>query len=84
MREQRGSTEGKESPLYREHRIHAAQLPSGVWRAAVVNVGKHKMTSGDSLTDAVMRIPGEHNSETQAIQIAKEYIDRHAAHTQGA
>ena len=74
----------KESPVYRQHRIHPLQLPSGVWRVAVVNVGKQKMTNGDSLTHAVMRIPGEHGSEAQAVQAAKEYIDRQAAHAQEA
>ena len=71
----------KEDPLYKEHRIHTTELRSGIWRAAVVNVGKRRMTSGDSLTDVVTRIPGEHDTQAQAIQIAKEHIDRQALDT---
>ena len=82
MNVQGRSTEVKESPIYKQRRIHTMQLPSGIWRVAVANVGKHKMTSGDSLTEVVMRIPGEHRTEAEAIQAAKEYIDRQEANAQ--
>ena len=74
----------KESPVYKEHRIHTRQLSSGLWVASIVNFGKRKMNNADSLTAAVKRIPGEHGSEEQAIQAAKEYIDQQEAREQGA
>ncbi len=70
------SSEVKESPVYKRHRLHALQLSSGVWIVSTVNFGMRKMTNKDSLTGAVTRIPGEHDSEEQAIQAAKEYIDQ--------
>jgi len=36
------------------------------------------MTTGNSLTDAVTRIPREYHSEEEAIRAAKEYIDQQA------
>jgi hypothetical protein len=65
-----------ESTLYKEHRIHTKQLPSGLWIASIVNLGKRKMVNTDSLTAAVSRIPGEYDSEEGAIQAAKGYIDQ--------
>ncbi len=66
----------KESRVYRQHRVHTVQLTSGLWLASIVNVGKRKMTTGNSLTEAVTRIPMEYGSEEQAIRAAKEYIDQ--------
>ncbi len=84
MKEQGGSIELKESRVYRQHRIHTVQLTSGLWLASIVNFGKRKMTTTNSLTDAVTRIPREFGSEEQAIQAAKEYIDQQAVHEQEA
>ena len=66
----------KESPVYKAHRIHTLQLPSGLWLASIVNVGKRKATTLHSLTGAVSRIPREYDSEEEAVQAAKAYIDR--------
>ena len=74
----------KESRVYRQHRIHTIQLTSGLWLASIVNFGKRKMTTGNSLTDAVTRIPREYGSEELAILAAKEYIDGQAVHEQKA
>jgi len=74
----------KENPVYRQHRIHTEQLASGVWLVSIVNCGNRKMTTGNSLTDAVTRIPREYGSEEQAIRAAKEYIDQQAVHEQQA
>jgi hypothetical protein len=82
MKEQGGSGELNQNPVYKQHRIHPQGLLSGVWRVSIVNFGNRKMTTGDSLTDAVTRIPREYGSEEQAIQAAKEYIDRQAVHDQ--
>jgi hypothetical protein len=69
----------KQIPVYKQHRIHTEKLTSGLWLVSIVNFGKRKMPTGDSLTDAVTRIPSEYDSEEQAIQAAKEYIDQQAA-----
>ena len=82
MKEQGGSSELKQNPVYKQHRIHTQQLPSGVWRVSIVNFGNRKMTTGDSLTDAVTRIPRQYDSEEQAVRAAKEYIDQQAVHEQ--
>jgi hypothetical protein len=66
----------KESTSYKKHRIHTKQLPSGLWITSIVNFGKRKMVNTDSLTAAVSRIPGGYNSEQEAIQAAKRYIDQ--------
>ena len=66
----------KESPVYREHRIHTKPLPSGLWVASIVNFGKRKLVNTDSLTAAVNRVPGEHDSEQEAIEAAKQYINQ--------
>ncbi len=62
--------------IYKQHRIHTQQLVSRFWIASIVNIGKQKTTTKNSLTDAVIRIPGEYDSEEQAIQAAKDYIDK--------
>lgn len=64
----------KEDPIYKEHRIHTTPLLSGRWISAIVNIGKKKVMTKDSLTQAVTRVPGEYESEEQAIRAAKEYI----------
>ena len=66
----------KESTIFKEHRIHTRQLPSGLWITSTVNLGKRKLINSDSLTAAVNRIPGEYNSEQEAIQAAKRYINQ--------
>ena len=68
----------KESTVFKEHRIHTKQLPSGLWVTSTVNFGKRKVINSDSLTAAVSRIPGEYNSEQEAIQAAKRYINQEA------
>ncbi len=65
----------EENPVYKQHRIHTQHLPSGLWLASIVNVGKRKMTSTDSLTATVSRIPHEFDSEPEALQAARRYID---------
>ncbi|MFI5341957.1 MAG: hypothetical protein ACHQ7N_19235 [Candidatus Methylomirabilales bacterium] len=74
----------KENPVYKRHRIHTEELASGLWLVSIVNFGNRKMTTGNSLTDAVTRIPREYGSEEQAIRAAKEYIDQQAVHEQEA
>ena len=66
----------KESPVYKEYRIHTRPLPSGIWLASIVNFGKRKLVNTDSLTAAVNRVPGEYDSEQEAIEAAKRYIDQ--------
>ena len=82
MKEQGGSSELKQNPVYKQNRIHTQQLLSGVWLVSIVNFGNRKMTTGDSLTDAVTRIPRQYDSEEQAVRAAKEYIDQQAVHEQ--
>ncbi len=65
-----------ESPVYKQYRIHTAQLLTESWIVSIVNTGKQKFTTKDSLTMAVTRIPREYDSEQEALQAAKAYIDQ--------
>ncbi len=65
----------KESPIYKEHRIHTSQLPSGRWLSTLVRLGAKRAPTKDSLTAAVTRVPGEYGSEAEALQAAKRYVD---------
>jgi hypothetical protein len=38
-------------------------------------LGKKKALTKDSLTAAVTRVPGEYDSEEEAVRTAKRYID---------
>jgi hypothetical protein len=69
-----GTYSVKEDPIYKEHRIHTTPLLSGRWISAIVNFGKKKVVTKDSLTDTVTRVPGEYDSEEQALRAAREYI----------
>ncbi len=75
-RKKDASPELQEAPVYKQHRIHTLKLSSDLWVASTVNFGGRKLTNKDSLTGAVTRIPGEHESEERAIQAAKDYIDQ--------
>ncbi len=66
----------EENPVYKQHRIHTQHLPSGLWLASIVNVGKRKTTTTNSLTATVSRIPHEFDSEPEALQAARRYIDQ--------
>ena len=72
----------KEGPIYKGYRIYTARLLSEHWLSKIVNLGKKKGITKDSLTAAVTGIPGEHGSEAEAIQAAKGYIDEAEAHRQ--
>jgi hypothetical protein len=50
-------------------------LPSGNWLSKIVKLGKKRVMTKDSLTAAVTRVPGEYESEAEAIQAAKRCID---------
>jgi hypothetical protein len=41
----------------------------------IVKLGRRQVMNRDSLTATVTRVPGEHDSEEEAIQVAKRYID---------
>ena len=66
----------RKAPTYKQHRIHTRQLYSGPWLSMIVNVGRKTVPSKDALTDTVTRVPGEYGSEEEALQAAREYIDR--------
>jgi hypothetical protein len=66
----------KESPVYKNYRIHTKPLLSGLWIASIVNFGKRRVSNTNSLTAAVSRVPGEYDSEQEAIEAAKRYIDQ--------
>jgi hypothetical protein len=65
----------REDPIYKAHRIHITPLSSGDWISLIVNMGKTKVATKHSLTDAVTRLPGEYDSAAEALQAAKKYID---------
>ncbi|RPI00593.1 MAG: hypothetical protein EHM71_17220 [Zetaproteobacteria bacterium] len=64
-----------ELPVYKGHRIHTKRLFSGAWIGTLVNLGKETIPTRHALTDSVTRVPGEYESEDQAIQAARAYID---------
>jgi hypothetical protein len=49
----------------------------------IVSVGKRKLITEDSLTDTVLRVPGEFLSKEEAILAAKLYIDAMDSRKQG-
>ncbi len=66
----------KASPVYKEHRIHASQLPHrGHWIIVIVKLGQARRITADSLTEKVTRVPGEYPSKAEALQAAAQYID---------
>lgn len=65
----------REDPIYKAHRIHVTPLSNGRWISLIVNMGKTKVVTKDSLTDTVTRLPGEYVSAAAALQAAKQYID---------
>jgi hypothetical protein len=67
-----------ESFVYKEHRVHCSRLASGLWLGMIVKLGQKKAMTKNSLTLAVTRVPGEYDSEEEAIRVAKQYIDDEA------
>lgn len=61
--------------VYKEHRIHSSRLASGFWLSMIVKIGNANAMTKDSLTARVTRVPGEYDSEEEAIRTAKRYID---------
>lgn len=70
-------------PAYKAYRIHAARLTFGTYISMIVSVGKRKLITEDSLTDTVLRVPGEFLSKDEAILAAKLYIDAMDSPKQG-
>jgi hypothetical protein len=70
-----GKTNLTEGFVYKEHRIHSSRLASGFWLSMIVKLGRRKVMNRDSLTATVTRVPGEYDSEEEAIHVAKRYID---------
>ncbi len=73
----------KEQVVYKQHRLHTMEMPSGVWLVVIVNFGERKIITADSLTDEAIRIPGEFMSEGEALRAAKAYIDRQESQRSG-
>ncbi len=63
------------TPVYKAYRIHTARLTFGTYVSMIVSVGKRTLITEDSLTDTVLRVPGEFFSKEEAILAAKLYID---------
>ena len=70
-------------PVYKAYRIHVARLTFGTYISMIVSVGKRKLITEDSLTDTVLRVPGEFLSKEEAILAAKLYIDAMDSRKQG-
>ncbi len=62
-------------PIYKQHRIHTTRLFSGAWVSVIVNMGRKTIPTKDALTDTVTRVPGEYESEAEALRAAAQYID---------
>jgi len=66
----------KHGRIYKEHRIHADRMPnSGLWISTIVKLGQTRAITKDSLTATVTRVPGEYESEAEALRAAAQYID---------
>ena len=66
----------KHGRIYKEYRIHAGRLPnSGHWISTIVKLGQMRAITKDSLTAKVTRVPGEYESEAEALRAAAQYID---------
>ena len=63
----------KGSGVYKNHRIHTAQLLSGVWVVSVVELGRGQERGGDA---PVARIRGEYASQGEAVSAAKHCVDQ--------
>jgi hypothetical protein len=61
--------------VYKAYRIHTTRLTFGTYISMIVSVGKRKLLTDDSLTETVLRVPGEFFSKEEAILAAKLYID---------
>jgi hypothetical protein len=66
----------KQARIYKEHRVHAARMPnSGLWISTIVKLGQTQTITKDSLNAKVTRVPGEYESEAEALRAAAQYID---------
>ncbi len=63
----------KGSGVYKNHRIHVAQLLSGVWVASVVKLGRSGVQPG---SPPVKQIRGEYASHDEAVSAAKQRLDQ--------
>jgi len=63
------------APVYKAYRIHTTRLTFGTYISMIVSVGQRRLITEDSLTDTVLRVPGEFFSKEEAILAAKLYID---------
>ena len=70
-----GQAKLTEAFVYKEYRVHSSRLASGLWLSMIVKLGTKKVMTKDSLTPAVTRVPGEYDSEEEAVRSAKRYID---------
>ena len=70
------------APVYKAYRIHTTRLTFGTYISMIVSVGKRHLLTEDSLTDTVLRVPGEFLSKDEAIRAAKLYIDATDCHKQ--
>jgi hypothetical protein len=61
--------------VYKAYRIHTTRLTFGTYISMIVSVGKRQLVTEDSLTDTVLRVPGEFFSKEEAFLAAKLYID---------
>jgi hypothetical protein len=60
--------------VYKEYRIHSPRLASGLCVSIIVKLGRKKVMTKDALTPAVTRVPGEYDTEEEAVRSAKRYI----------
>jgi hypothetical protein len=70
------------APVYKAYRIHTTRLFSRPYVSMIVSLGKRKLLTTNSLTDTVLRVPGEYPSEADALRAAKHYIDAEDSHRQ--
>ena len=55
------------APGYEGYRIHTTRLTFGPYISLIVSIGKRHLVTEDSLTDTVLRVPGELRSKDEAL-----------------
>jgi len=70
------------APVYKAYRLHTPRLTFATYISLIVSVGKRPLVTEDSLTDTVLRVPGEFLSKDEALLAAQRYIDATDSRTQ--
>ncbi len=68
----------KGNGVYKSHRIHTSQLPSGIWVVSIVRLGAVRPDIRPGEGPPVEGISGDYASQEEAVSAAKAHIDQAA------